>query len=123
MQHWSWILAAVESALQAQAQNLMHWTAFGFGLGIAAYFGVPREPGPLVFLAASLSAGLCVGLAIQFRTGIARLLIVIAALGVGLPGVNIGPMRSLALFCQSGFMVRCRGGLSALIAACLKSRA
>ena len=73
----------MESALQAQAQNLMHWTAFGFGLGIAAYFGVPREPGPLVFLAASLSAGLCVGLAIRFRTGIARLLIVIAALAGG----------------------------------------
>ena len=83
MQHWSWIWAAVESALQAQAQNLMHWTAFGFGLGIAAYFGVPREPGPLVFLAACLSAGLCVGLAIRFRTGIARLLIVIAALAGG----------------------------------------
>ena len=61
----------------------MHWTAFGFGLGIAAYFGVPREPGPLVFLAASLSAGLCVGLAIRFRTGIARVLIVIAALAGG----------------------------------------
>jgi competence protein ComEC len=73
----------VESALQAQAQNLMHWTAFGFGLGIAAYFGVPREPGPLVFLAACLSAGLCVGLAIRFCTGIARLLIVIAALAGG----------------------------------------
>ncbi|MDP4063245.1 hypothetical protein IMCC1933_08630 [Rhodobacteraceae bacterium IMCC1933] len=81
MQHWSWIWAAAESALQAQ--NLMHWTAFGFGLGIAAYFGVPREPGPLVFVAASLSAGLCVGPAIRFRTGIARLLIVIAALAGG----------------------------------------
>ncbi|WP_347819986.1 hypothetical protein [uncultured Planktomarina sp.] len=45
MQHWSWIWAAVASALQAQAQNLMHWTAFGFGLGIAAYFEVSRVPG------------------------------------------------------------------------------
>ena len=113
----------MESALQAQAQNLMHWTAFGFGLGIAAYFGVPREPGPLVFLAACLSAGLCVGLAIRFRTGIARLLIVIAALAGGFAWSQYRAQRSLALFCQSGFMVRCKGGLPALIAACLKSRA
>jgi hypothetical protein len=28
----------------------MHWTALGVGLGIAAYFGVSREPGAAVFL-------------------------------------------------------------------------
>jgi hypothetical protein len=27
----------VIAALQAQAQNFMHWSALGFGLGIAAY--------------------------------------------------------------------------------------
>jgi competence protein ComEC len=69
--------------LQAQAQNLMHWTAVGFGLGIAAYFGMFHEPGALVFLASSLVAGLSVSLAIRFRDGIARFLIVIAAVAAG----------------------------------------
>ena len=69
--------------MQAQAQNLMHWTAVGFGLGIAAYFGMFNEPGALVFLASSLVAGLSVSLAIRFRDGIARFLIVIAAVAAG----------------------------------------
>ena len=69
--------------MQAQAQNLMHWTAVGFGLGIAAYFGMFHEPGALVFLASSLVAGLSVSLAIRFRDGIARFLIVIAAVAAG----------------------------------------
>jgi competence protein ComEC len=69
--------------LQAQAQNLMRWTAFGFGLGIAAYFGIFHEPGALVFLASSLVAGLSVILAIRFRDGIARFLIVIDAVAAG----------------------------------------
>ena len=69
--------------MQAQAQNLMHWTAFGFGLGIAAYFGMFHEPGALVFLASSLVAGLSVILAIRFRDGIARFLIVIDAVAAG----------------------------------------
>ena len=49
VRHRSWIWAAVTAALQAQAQNFMHWSALGFGLGIAAYFGVSREPGVAVF--------------------------------------------------------------------------
>lgn len=69
--------------MQAQAQNLMHWTAVGFGLGIAAYFGMFHEPGALVFLASSLVAGLSVSLAVRFRDGIARFLIVIAAVAAG----------------------------------------
>ena len=83
MRHWSWIWAAVETALQAQAQNLMHWSPMGFGLGIASYFGVSHEPGTAVFLAASLSAGLCVALVIRYRNGTARFLIVIAAVAAG----------------------------------------
>jgi len=27
----------------------MHWTALGFGLGIAAYFGLSRELGVCIF--------------------------------------------------------------------------
>jgi competence protein ComEC len=61
----------------------MHWTAVGFGLGIAAYFGMFHEPGALVFLASSLVAGLSVSLAVRFRDGIARFLIVIAAVAAG----------------------------------------
>ena len=49
VRHRSWVWAAVTAALQAQAQNFMHWSALGFGLGIAAYFGVSREPGVAVF--------------------------------------------------------------------------
>ena len=83
VRHWSWIWAGVTAALQAQAQDLMHWTAFGFGLGIAAYFGASREPGAAVFWAVSLSAGLCAVLAVRLRNGIARLLIVIAVVATG----------------------------------------
>ena len=83
VRHWSWIWAAVTATLQAQAQNFMHWTALGFGLGIAAYFGVSREPGVAVFWAVSLSAGLCAGVAVRLRNGIARLLIVIAVAAAG----------------------------------------
>jgi hypothetical protein len=73
----------VTPALQAQAQNLMHWSALGFGLGIAAYFGVSREPGAAVFWAVSLSASLCAVLAVRLRNGIVRLLIVIAVVAAG----------------------------------------
>jgi competence protein ComEC len=73
----------VTAALQAQAQNFMHWSALGFGLGIAAYFGASREPGAAVFWAVSLSAGLCAVLAVRLRNGIARLLIVIAVVATG----------------------------------------
>ena len=83
VRHWSWIWAAVTPALRAQAQNLMHWTALGFGLGIAAYFGVSREPGAGLFWAVSLSAGLRAVLAVRLRNGIARSLIVIAAVAAG----------------------------------------
>ena len=84
VRHWSWIWATVTAALQAQAQNLMHWTALGLGLGIAAYFGVSREPGAAVFLAVSLSASLCAVLAVRLRNGIARLLIVISGVAVAI---------------------------------------
>ena len=84
VRHWSWIWATVTAALQAQAQNLMHWTALGLGVGIAAYFGVSREPGAAVFLAVSLSASLCAVLAVRLRNGIARLLIVIAGVAVAI---------------------------------------
>ena len=83
VRHWSWIWAAVTAALQAQAQNFMHWTALGFGLGIAAYFAVSREPVVAVFWAVSLSAGLCAVFAVRLRNGIARLLIVIAVAAAG----------------------------------------
>ena len=83
VRHWSWIWATVTAALQAQAQNLMHWTALGLGVGIAAYFGVSREPGAAVFWAVSLSAGLCAVLAVRLRNGIVRLLIVIALVAAG----------------------------------------
>ena len=83
VRHWSWIWATVTAALQAQAQNLMHWTALGFGLGIATYFGVSREPGAAVFLEVSLSASLCAVLAVRLRNGIVRLLIVIAVVAAG----------------------------------------
>ena len=84
VRHWSWIWATVTAALQAQAQNLMHWTALGLGLGIAAYFGVSREPGAAVFLAVSLSTRLCAVLAVRLRNGIARLLIVISGVAVAI---------------------------------------
>ena len=61
----------------------MHCTALGFGLGIAAYFGVSREPGAAVFWAVSLSAGLYAVLAVRLRNGIVRLLIVIAVVAAG----------------------------------------
>jgi competence protein ComEC len=73
----------VTAALQAQAQNFMHWSALGFCLGIAAYFGVSREPGVAVFWAVSLSAGLCAVFAVRLRKGIARFLIVIAVAEAG----------------------------------------
>ena len=83
VRHRSWIWAAVTAALQAQAQNFMHWSALGFGLGIAAYFGVSREPGVAVFWAVSLSAGLCAVFAVRLRKGVARFLIVIAVAEAG----------------------------------------
>ena len=48
-------------------------------MGIKAFFGLSSEPGALIFLVISLSAGLCVGLVIRVRNGISRLLTVIAA--------------------------------------------
>ena len=48
VRYWSWIWAAVTAELQAQAQNLMHWIALGFGLGIAAILGLLLRPEALL---------------------------------------------------------------------------
>jgi len=101
----------------------MHWTALGFGLGIAAYFGVSREPGAAVFWAVSLSAGLCAVLAVRLRNGIARLLIVIAVVAAGFSWSQYRAYSVAGPVCWSGFMARYRGGSLASIAACRKSHA
>ncbi len=76
-------LGALHASLEAQRGALMPWSAVMLGLGVALYFALPLEPGPLIYAiaAALLVAGAAVG--IFWRAGVGPLGVGVALIALG----------------------------------------
>lgn len=78
------LIASCLSMLQRQRGALMPWSAVMLGLGVALYFALPREPGPLAFSAlALLTCGAGIG-AWRWREGFGPLWLGLALIASGL---------------------------------------
>jgi len=82
-------LSALNAVQQGQRGALMPWTAVALGIGVALYFALPVEPGPVEYGAAGVLVGLGLALGLWRRETLAPLGLVLALSAIGFASAGL----------------------------------